>query len=209
MLQVISNIHSFFLNFVLEISFLYFYGLALFFPFWLISLKSQIRQYYNLFNYFYRFVLIWTQVSFVGAALISQPEQMQSNEHIDYLTTLAIITWIVEQSNVLAIYLSGKKITSRRFYYGLCSFTLLFQNLLVPNALSILFLCINYMCDLSKNIISLFYYDRKLVYMINKIIKPIYFILTLCLSIFHFQDLLQFSTMLFITSLNFYDAVNY
>lgn len=206
MLQLISNTYLFLLDYIYEISLLYFYAIALFLPLWSISFKPQIRQYYNLFNYFYRVILIWMQIVFIGATLSSTTEQIQSIDHIDYLTALAIITWVVEQSNLLAIYSCGKKITFRRFCYVLCGFVLLYQNLIMPDYNHILFLFINYICDLIKNIISLFYYDHRLPRVINTMIKPLYFIISISLTIPHIQYLPNFLTLLVITSTSFYDA---
>lgn len=209
MLPELLYIHSTILDFVPTVLFLYFFGLSLYLPLWFIVHKKQSRKLYNFFHYFYRISLGWIQTAFGSTALISKPEQLRSIDHLYYLTGLAFLTWIVEQSNLIVFYLHGKKITYRRICYSICSFLLIYQNLYRPSILPILFLSFNYICDLCKNTVLLFYYNRSIINTTNRVFKPMYFMTVLCLTIFHIKYLDHFLVSFMITCLSFYDALKY
>lgn len=139
--------------------------------------KSTIRFWYSFYTSFYRIAMIILRLNFAFCVYQSLVHSVMGIDEINkFLLQLAFY----EHSNIIAVRLSKRQITLKRFVYILCSIGLIWESMYFLNWLPLILLFVNYICDAFKDILYVLGADYSDVKYIYVIIKP--FFMTIVMS---------------------------
>jgi hypothetical protein len=144
--------------------------------------KWLITKFYYIYIFFYRAMMILLRTLFI-CTMITFNNIYAIDIFKKYINYLVMNIFVMEQSNIIVIYLKGRQLTTRRILYVLCYGALLVQSFYDDGSLPVLFFFVNYLCDLVKDIINIFYKKFIMADIINGIIKPYYLTILLLTTI--------------------------
>lgn len=192
--------------------------------------KPILRVCHKIYNLFHRITMILLHMIFVYS--IYETTNMPLNVKFFNIQFLNILTFnnffiqmlLFEYSSIIAVYIMGKKITSKRFIYTMSSILLAIQYLLMDQKLGhitlgplypfylfihplpLLFFVVNFICDSTKDLMYIFGINHKVVRYVYSIFKPAGFLIIIILANFNKFSFGQMIIPTLITSLSIRDG---
>jgi hypothetical protein len=138
--------------------------------------KRTSREWYRWHNIIYHATLAITKFFYL-MVVVHYFELVAEKGMHSWTSNLLVAIYLIENSNLLYIYLLNKSIIGRRMLYVLLSACLVTQFLFIEQRVSSVALLIIYLVDVSKDLCFLWYGDYRINRMANRQILPYYLLI--------------------------------